>query len=70
MKYRILVSIRLSSSRRRPESMERLHHLRAWTPASAGVTVRTFSIALCIPVFHNSAAIKTDSVVIPPVRVN
>ena len=43
--------------------MERLHHLRAWTPASAGVTVRTLSIALCIPVFNNFAAIKTDAVV-------
>ena len=34
------VSVRLSSFRRRPESMEPLHQLPAWTPASAGVTVR------------------------------
>ena len=32
-------TVRPSSFRRRPESMERLHHLHAWTPASAGVTV-------------------------------
>ena len=33
------VSIKLSSFRRRPGSMERLHHPRAWPRASVGLTV-------------------------------
>jgi len=45
------VSVRLSSFRRRPESMDRLHRLRAWTPASTGVTVR---------VLH-TLAVETDT---------
>ena len=45
------VSVGLSSFRRRPESMDRLHRLRAWTPASTGVTVR---------VLH-TLAVETDT---------